>query len=44
MFLIGLELNKYLSGQIEVVLISHVSILVPFSLGTLLAVLLYPSF
>jgi Kef-type K+ transport system membrane component KefB/nucleotide-binding universal stress UspA family protein len=44
MFLIGLELNpKYLSGQLEVaVLISHVSILVPFSLGTLLAVLLYP--
>jgi Kef-type K+ transport system membrane component KefB/nucleotide-binding universal stress UspA family protein len=44
MFLIGLELNpKYLSGQIEVaVLTSHVSILVPFSLGTLLAVLLYP--
>ncbi len=44
MFLIGLELNpKYLSGQLEVaVLISHVSILVPFSLGTLLAVVLYP--
>ncbi|BBD66892.1 sodium/hydrogen exchanger [Nostoc commune NIES-4072] len=44
MFLIGLELNpKYLSGQLEVaVLTSHVSILVPFSLGTLLAVLLYP--
>jgi Kef-type K+ transport system membrane component KefB/nucleotide-binding universal stress UspA family protein len=44
MFLIGLELNpKYLSGQLEVaILISHVSILVPFSLGTMLAVLLYP--
>ncbi|MDZ8240371.1 MAG: cation:proton antiporter [Nostoc sp. ChiQUE01a] len=44
MFLIGLELNpKYLSGQLEVaVLTSHVSILVPFSLGTLLAVVLYP--
>lgn len=44
MFLIGLELNpKYLSGNLEIaVLTSHVSILVPFSLGTLLAVLLYP--
>lgn len=44
MFLIGLELNpKYLSGQLEVaVLISHVSILVPFSLGSLLALWLYP--
>jgi Kef-type K+ transport system membrane component KefB len=44
MFLIGLELNpKYLSGQLEVaVLTSHVSILAPFSLGTLLAVILYP--
>ncbi|MBW4615180.1 MAG: cation:proton antiporter [Desmonostoc vinosum HA7617-LM4] len=44
MFLIGLELNpKYLSNQLEVaILTSHVSILVPFSLGTLLAVLLYP--
>ncbi len=44
MFLIGLELNpKYLSGQLEIaILISHVSILAPFSLGTLLAVLLYP--
>jgi len=44
MFLIGLELNpKYLSGQLEVaVLTSHVSILVPFSLGTLLALILYP--
>ena len=44
MFLIGLELNpKYLSGKLNVaVLISHVSILVPFSLGTLLALLLYP--
>lgn len=44
MFLIGLELNpKYLSGQLEIaILTSHVSILAPFSLGTLLAVLLYP--
>lgn len=44
MFLIGLELNpKYLSGQLEVaILISQVSILVPFSLGTLLALVLYP--
>ncbi|QLE43780.1 sodium:proton antiporter [Nostoc sp. C052] len=44
MFLIGLELNpKYLGGQLEVaVLTSHVSILMPFSLGTLLAVVLYP--
>jgi Kef-type K+ transport system membrane component KefB len=44
MFLIGLELNpKYLSGQLDIaILTSHVSILVPFSLGTLLAVLLYP--
>lgn len=44
MFLIGLELNpQYLRGQIEkAVLISHVSIVVPFSLGALLALLLYP--
>jgi Kef-type K+ transport system membrane component KefB/nucleotide-binding universal stress UspA family protein len=44
MFLIGLELNpKYLQGQIQTaVLTSHVSIVVPFSLGTMLAVLLYP--
>ena len=44
MFLIGLELNpKYLQGQMEkAVLISHVSIVVPFSLGSLLALLLYP--
>jgi Kef-type K+ transport system membrane component KefB/nucleotide-binding universal stress UspA family protein len=44
MFLIGLELNpKYLRGNLDVaVLISHVSILVPFSLGSLLAILLYP--
>ncbi|MBD2207285.1 cation:proton antiporter [Calothrix sp. FACHB-1219] len=44
MFLIGLELNpKYLSGQLETaILTSHVSILVPFSLGTILALLLYP--
>lgn len=44
MFLIGLELNpKYLTGQLEIaILTSHVSILVPFSLGSLLALLLYP--
>ncbi|MBD2664517.1 sodium/hydrogen exchanger [Richelia sinica FACHB-800] len=44
MFLIGLELNpKYLNSQLETaILTSHVSILVPFSLGTLLALLLYP--
>ncbi len=44
MFLIGLELNpKYLTGNLEIaVLTSHVSILVPFSLGSLLALLLYP--
>lgn len=44
MFLIGLELNpKYLKGQLNVaILISHVSILVPFSLGSVLALLLYP--
>ncbi|MBW4519947.1 MAG: cation:proton antiporter [Scytolyngbya sp. HA4215-MV1] len=44
MFLIGLELNpKYLRGQLNVaILTSHVSILVPFSLGSLLALLLYP--
>ncbi|HLO83555.1 MAG TPA: cation:proton antiporter [Nostocaceae cyanobacterium] len=44
MFLIGLELNpKYLSGQLEIaILTSHVSILAPFSLGTILALLLYP--
>ncbi len=44
MFLIGLELNpKYLRGNLNIaVLVSHVSILVPFSLGCLLALLLYP--
>ncbi|HEY9657538.1 MAG TPA: cation:proton antiporter, partial [Allocoleopsis sp.] len=44
MFLIGLELNpKYLRGNLETaILTSHVSIVVPFSLGTLLALLLYP--
>jgi Kef-type K+ transport system membrane component KefB/nucleotide-binding universal stress UspA family protein len=44
MFLIGLELNpKYLQGQIETAVItSHISIVVPFSLGTLLALVLYP--
>jgi Kef-type K+ transport system membrane component KefB/nucleotide-binding universal stress UspA family protein len=44
MFLIGLELNpKYLKNQLDVaILISHVSIIVPFSLGSLLALFLYP--
>jgi Kef-type K+ transport system membrane component KefB/nucleotide-binding universal stress UspA family protein len=44
MFLIGLELNpKYLTGNLKIaVLTYHVSILVPFLLGTLLALLLYP--
>jgi Kef-type K+ transport system membrane component KefB/nucleotide-binding universal stress UspA family protein len=44
MFLIGLELNpSYLQGNLNVaILTSHVSILVPFSLGSLLALLLYP--
>ncbi|MGE5660118.1 MAG: cation:proton antiporter [Actinomycetota bacterium] len=44
MFLIGLELNpKYLKGQLDVaILTSNVSILVPFSLASLLALLLYP--
>lgn len=44
MFLIGLELDpKYLKSQLNVaVLTSHVSILVPFSMGALLSLLLYP--
>lgn len=44
MFLIGLELNpKYLKGNLDIaILTSHVSILVPFSLGGLLALMLYP--
>ncbi len=44
MFLVGLELDpQYLRHQMDVaVLTSHVSILVPFSLGTLLALFLYP--
>ncbi|MBD2036390.1 cation:proton antiporter [Leptolyngbya sp. FACHB-321] len=44
MFLIGLELDpKYLRSHLDIaVLVSHVSILVPFSLGSLLALLLYP--
>jgi Kef-type K+ transport system membrane component KefB/nucleotide-binding universal stress UspA family protein len=44
MFLIGLELNpKYLKGQLDVaILVSNVSILVPFSLASILALLLYP--
>ncbi len=45
MFLIGLELNpKYLKGNLDIaVLISHVSILVPFSMGSVLALILYPN-
>ena len=44
MFLIGLELNlKYLSGQFETaILTSHVSIIVPFTMGSILALFLYP--
>lgn len=44
MFLIGLELDpKYLKNDLNVaVLVSHVSIIAPFSLGTLAALLLYP--
>lgn len=44
MFLIGLELDsKYLkNGLHTAILVSHVSILVPFSLGLLLSILLYP--
>ncbi|MBW4497613.1 MAG: cation:proton antiporter [Oscillatoria princeps RMCB-10] len=44
MFLIGLELDpKYLKGNLDIaILTSHVSILVPFSLGSMLALLLYP--
>ena len=44
MFLIGLELNpKYLKSNLDTaILTSHVSILVPFSLGSFLALLLYP--
>jgi Kef-type K+ transport system membrane component KefB/nucleotide-binding universal stress UspA family protein len=45
MFLIGLELNpKYLKNNLDIaILTSHVSILVPFSLGSLLALILYPT-
>ena len=45
MFLIGLELDpKYLKGNLDIaILTSHVSILVPFSLGSLLALWLYPA-
>jgi Kef-type K+ transport system membrane component KefB/nucleotide-binding universal stress UspA family protein len=44
MFLIGLELDpKYLKGGLKTaVLVSHTSIVTPFSLGLVLAVLLYP--
>jgi Kef-type K+ transport system membrane component KefB len=44
MFLIGLELDpSYLRGSLNIaILVSHVSILVPFSLGTILSLLLFP--
>lgn len=44
MFLIGLELDpKYLKGNLDIaILTSHVSILAPFSLGSILSLLLYP--
>jgi Kef-type K+ transport system membrane component KefB/nucleotide-binding universal stress UspA family protein len=44
MFLIGLELDpKYLKSQIDrAILVSHASILMPFSLGSLAALVLYP--
>jgi Kef-type K+ transport system membrane component KefB/nucleotide-binding universal stress UspA family protein len=44
MFLIGLELDpKYLKGGLKTaVLVSHTSIVTPFSLGLVLALLLYP--
>ncbi len=44
MFLIGLELNpKYLKGNFDIaVLTSNISILVPFSLASILSLLLYP--
>ncbi|MEO6317939.1 MAG: cation:proton antiporter [Acidimicrobiales bacterium] len=44
MFLVGLELNRRLVRGIghRVVLMSHVSIIVPFTIGAALAVALYP--
>jgi Kef-type K+ transport system membrane component KefB len=44
MFLVGLELDpRYLKGSLNTaILVSHVSILVPFSLGTVLSLLLFP--
>lgn len=44
MFLIGLELNpKYLSGNLKsAIIISNISIIVPFSLAAILSLLLYP--
>ncbi|WP_398344931.1 MULTISPECIES: cation:proton antiporter [Nostocales] len=44
MFLIGLELDpKYLKGKIDVAIFTgFISVLVPFALATLLALLLYP--
>ena len=45
MFLVGLELNpSLLRNGGDAVLLSHVSIVFPMFLGTLLAVLLYPKF
>ncbi|MGH9275043.1 MAG: cation:proton antiporter [Acidimicrobiales bacterium] len=44
MFLVGLELNRRLVRGIghRVVLMSHVSIIIPFTIGAALAVVLYP--
>lgn len=44
MFLIGLELNpKYLKNQLKVaILVSNVGILLPFTLGAILAYFIYP--
>jgi Kef-type K+ transport system membrane component KefB len=44
MFLIGLELDpKYLKGNLKIAaIVSGVSILVPFSLATILAIFIYP--
>jgi len=43
MFLVGLELSPTVMGKVrhEAIVISHTSIIVPFALGTLLAVFLY---
>jgi Kef-type K+ transport system membrane component KefB len=44
MFLVGLEVNRRLVRGLghQVVLLSHVSIVAPFALGTVLAVAIYP--